>query len=190
MSGGGKGKGAWNLHVERKNTMQIEENPSSTSSSLDESKEENLRLLELLYEVDVDASIDADAAEIIQHLTNEFIDKVTLQAVKIAKHRKSSEVEYKDLQFVLENVWGMRLPGMFKNHLVNLDNSDGVAVVNSSNTGAMEQEYEKRGVDLSDSKGVKRRIENKNLGPGKQKKGRSKGEYIKVMPSTDEGKAK
>lgn len=148
------------------------------------SKEETRRLLELLYEIDADASIDADAAEIALHLTNEFIEKVSHQAIKIAKHRNSSVVEYKDLRFVLENIWGMRLPGMFKNHLVNLSYSEDIATVNSSNVGSFERKLQESGLGFSSARGV-RRIADEKIESETERKQQFEGEYIKLMPSSD-----
>ncbi|XP_003383271.1 PREDICTED: transcription initiation factor TFIID subunit 12-like [Amphimedon queenslandica] len=69
------------------------------------------RLHDLVREVDPNQTLDEDAEELLMQLADDFIESVVSSSCRLAKHRKSSTLELKDLQVHLENSWNMWLPG-------------------------------------------------------------------------------
>lgn len=55
--------------------------------------------------------IDGNVEEILLDAADEFVEKVTAFASRLAKHRKSSRLEPQDLQLHLEHNWNIRIPG-------------------------------------------------------------------------------
>lgn len=69
------------------------------------------RIADLLKEVDPLEQLDDDAEELLMQIADDFIDNVVTASCQLARHRKSSTVEVKDVQFHLERHWNMWIPG-------------------------------------------------------------------------------
>lgn len=88
--------------------------PSSGQSSMgvqDTKVLDKRRLQELVKEVDPMEQLDDDVEEVLMHIADDFIENVVSAACKIAKHRKSSTLEVKDVQMHLERNWNIYVPG-------------------------------------------------------------------------------
>ncbi len=59
------------------------------------------RLQELVKEVDVNEQLDEDVEDLLLHIADDFIEQTVSQAAQLAKHRKASTVDVKDVQMVL-----------------------------------------------------------------------------------------
>ncbi|XP_064617794.1 transcription initiation factor TFIID subunit 12-like [Liolophura sinensis] len=69
------------------------------------------RLQELVKEVDPLEQLDDDVEEVLLQIADDFIESVVTNACHLAKHRKSSTLEAKDVQLHLERNWNMWIPG-------------------------------------------------------------------------------
>ncbi len=74
------------------------------------------KLRELVKTVGVDegdgeTTIDGDVEELLLDLADDFITNVTNFACKLAKHRKSDNLDVRDIQMHLERNWNIRIPG-------------------------------------------------------------------------------
>ncbi|XP_077869346.1 uncharacterized protein LOC100373438 [Saccoglossus kowalevskii] len=69
------------------------------------------RLHDLVKEVDPNEQLDEDVEELLLQIADDFIENVVTSACQLAKHRKSSTVEVKDVQLHLERNWNMWIPG-------------------------------------------------------------------------------
>lgn len=69
------------------------------------------RLHDLVEEVDPTQLIDEDVEEVLLQIADDFIESVVTSSCQLAKHRKSSTLEVKDVQLHLERNWNMRIPG-------------------------------------------------------------------------------
>jgi len=75
------------------------------------------RLADLVKEVDPLEQLDDDVEELLLQIADDFIDNVVTASCQIAKHRKSSTVEVKDVQLHLEHNWNMWMPGFGSDEL-------------------------------------------------------------------------
>lgn len=82
-----------------------------TTVSMETKVLDKRRLEELVKEVDPLEQLDDDVEEVLMQIADDFIESVVTSSCKIAKHRKSSTLEAKDVQLHLERNWGMWLPG-------------------------------------------------------------------------------
>jgi len=69
------------------------------------------RLQELVKEVDPNEQLDEDVEDLLLHIADDFIEQTITAACSLAKHRKATGVDVKDVQFVLERNWNMYIPG-------------------------------------------------------------------------------
>uniref|UniRef100_A0A0K8TPV7 Transcription initiation factor TFIID subunit 12 n=1 Tax=Tabanus bromius TaxID=304241 RepID=A0A0K8TPV7_TABBR len=69
------------------------------------------RLQELVREVDPTEQLDEEVEELLLQLADDFIDETVNASCNLAKHRKVSKVEVKDVQLYLERRWNMWIPG-------------------------------------------------------------------------------
>lgn len=74
------------------------------------------KLRELVKAVGVDEGdgetvIDGDVEELLLDLADDFVTNVTSFACRLAKHRRSDNLNVKDIQLHLERNWNIRIPG-------------------------------------------------------------------------------
>ncbi|CAB0017650.1 unnamed protein product [Nesidiocoris tenuis] len=69
------------------------------------------RMQDLVREVDPNEQLDDDVEEILLQMADDFVESAITNACLLAKHRKASTVEVKDLQLHLERNWNMWIPG-------------------------------------------------------------------------------
>lgn len=70
------------------------------------------RIADLVKSIDPNYVIDRDAEEQVLQLADDFLDKVTRQATRLAQHRNSKVVDVQDLQIVLAKNFGIVVPGL------------------------------------------------------------------------------
>ena len=70
------------------------------------------RIADLVKSIDPNYVIDPDAEEQVLQLADDFLDKVTRQATRLALHRGSKIVDVQDLQIVLAKNFGIVVPGL------------------------------------------------------------------------------
>jgi transcription initiation factor TFIID subunit TAF12 len=70
------------------------------------------RIQDLVKSLDPSYSLDAAAEQQILQLTDDFLDKVCKQALRMAQHRSSKTMDVQDLQLVLAKQWNIVIPGL------------------------------------------------------------------------------
>ena len=70
------------------------------------------RIADLVKSIDPNYGIEPDAEEQVLQLADDFLDKVTKQAMRLAQHRGSKILDVRDLQIVLAKNFGIVVPGM------------------------------------------------------------------------------
>ncbi|KAK3585521.1 hypothetical protein CHS0354_022930 [Potamilus streckersoni] len=86
--------------------------PMGSSSTGDGPKVlDKRRLQELVKEVDPLEQLDDDVEEVLLQIADDFIESVVTASCQIAKHRKSSTLEARDIQLHLERAHNMWIPG-------------------------------------------------------------------------------
>jgi transcription initiation factor TFIID subunit TAF12 len=70
------------------------------------------RIADLVKSIDPNYVIDPEAEEQVLQLADDFLEKVTRQATRLAQHRGSTIVDVQDLQIVLAKNFGIVVPGM------------------------------------------------------------------------------
>lgn len=69
------------------------------------------RLQELVREIDPTEQLDEEVEELLLQIADDFIENTVNAACLLAKHRKVTKVEVKDVQLHLERNWNMWIPG-------------------------------------------------------------------------------
>lgn len=74
------------------------------------------KLRELVKTVGIDEGdgetvIDGDVEELLLDLADDFVTNITSFACRLAKHRRSDNLNVKDIQLHLERNWNIRIPG-------------------------------------------------------------------------------
>ncbi|XP_059469349.1 transcription initiation factor TFIID subunit 12 [Neocloeon triangulifer] len=85
--------------------------PAKTQTVLSDVLLSRPRLQDLVREVDPAEQLDEEVEEILVQLADEFVENTVSAACLLAKHRKATTVEVKDVQLHLERNWNMWTPG-------------------------------------------------------------------------------
>lgn len=69
------------------------------------------RLQELVREIDPTEQLDEEVEELLLQIADDFVENTVNAACLLAKHRKVTKVEVRDVQLHLERNWNMWIPG-------------------------------------------------------------------------------
>ena len=109
------------------------------------------RIQDLVSSLDPSYTIDSQAQEQLLQLTDDFLDKVCKQSLRLATHRGSAIMEVQDVQMVLAKQWGIVIPGLGPPVL----NKSRVAPIPSSTTNSGTSNRQTSGTKRKSSSGQK-----------------------------------
>ncbi|KAJ8027215.1 Transcription initiation factor TFIID subunit 12 [Holothuria leucospilota] len=69
------------------------------------------KIQDLVKEIDPNTQLDEDVEEMLLQIADDFIENIVTAGCQLAKHRKSSTLEVKDVLLHLERNWNMWIPG-------------------------------------------------------------------------------
>ncbi|PIA58972.1 hypothetical protein AQUCO_00400081v1 [Aquilegia coerulea] len=97
---------------------------------------------ELVSQIDPSEKLDPEVEDILMEIAEDFVDSITTVGCSLAKHRKSTTLEAKDILLHLERNWHMTLPGFggdeikgYKKQLTNDIHKERLAAVKKSMIG-------------------------------------------------------
>ncbi|KAK1309896.1 hypothetical protein QJS10_CPA08g01499 [Acorus calamus] len=106
---------------------------------------------DLVAQVDPSEKLEPEVEDVLVEIADDFVASITTFACSLAKHRKSTMLEAKDVLLHLERNWNMTLPGFggdeiktFKKPTVNDVHKERLTVIKKSIGGATEAGNPKR----------------------------------------------
>ncbi|XP_065313742.1 transcription initiation factor TFIID subunit 12-like isoform X2 [Gordionus sp. m RMFG-2023] len=69
------------------------------------------KLQDLIKLVDPNEQLDDEVEDMLKQLSDEFIEDIISNSCILAKHRKSTILEVRDVQLYLEKNWNISIPG-------------------------------------------------------------------------------
>lgn len=97
---------------------------------------------ELVNQIDPSEKLDPEVEDILVDIADDFVQSITTFGCSLAKHRKSSTLEAKDILLHLERNWNMTLPGFsgdeiktFKKPITNDVHRERLAAIKKSAVG-------------------------------------------------------
>ncbi|KAK3926191.1 Transcription initiation factor TFIID subunit 12 [Frankliniella fusca] len=100
--------------IQGSSTTKNQSSTSSAANSVADAPAQLLskaRLQDLVREIDPTVQLDDEVEELLMQLADDFVETAVNSASLLAKHRKASTIDVKDVQLHLERNWNMWIPG-------------------------------------------------------------------------------